>query len=104
MSLRPPQGVAKLVNPETGLSMVQAEVLAETAASLGQQGKRVEAALAQLANADDENRAALTSKVARAVWEYFIQRELCGMRDHRWITREMGIPQSVLNMMGAVGR
>lgn len=82
--------------------MVEAEMLAETAASLGHHGKKVEAVLARLNVCADNERDARMRAAAKAVWEYFIQRELCGMRDHRLITREMGIPQTVLNMMGAV--
>lgn len=103
MSLRPPKSLAKVINPETGLSMVEAEMLAESATSLGHHGRKVEKALKALAAADDASRPALKRKAARAVWEYFIQRELCGMRDHRLIIREMGIPPEILNLMGAVG-
>lgn len=102
MSLRPPKSIAKVVNAETGLSMVEAEVLAETAASLGHHGKKVEAALMQLESAASDDKERLTRAAARAVWEYFIQRELCGMRDHRLIIKEMSIPDSVLLQLGAI--
>lgn len=102
MSLRPPKSIAKVVNAETGLSMVEAEVLAETAASLGHHGKKVEAALVQLESAASDDKERLTRAAARAVWEYFIQRELCGMRDHRLIIKEMSIPDSVLLQLGAI--
>jgi hypothetical protein len=102
MAVRPPQNLARVINPETGLSMVEAEMLAETAASLGHHGKKVETALRKLQECDEETRATHTNAAARAVWEYFIQRELCGMRDHRLIIKEMQIPQTVLNMLGSV--
>jgi len=104
MALRAPQNLATLVNPKTGLSMVEAEIQAETAASLGHHGRKLETALAAFSAAADDERAALRKRAARAAWEYFIQRELMGMRDHRLIIREMQIPQEVLNLMGAVGR
>lgn len=102
MSLRSPQSLAKIVNQQTGLSMVEAEMLAETAASLGHHGRKTEAALKALMEADEDDRDALAHRAAREVWAYFIQREMCGMRDHKLIIREMTIPQYVLNRMGAV--
>jgi hypothetical protein len=35
------------------------------------------------------------------VWCFFIQRELCGFRDHRSITAELKIPREVLGRLGA---
>lgn len=103
MSLRPPQNLTNGLSLETGQSVLEAEMLAETASSLGHHGRKAEKALAALALASDKNRAELTDLAAREVWAYFIQRELCGMRDHRIIIREMSIPKSVLNRMGASG-
>lgn len=106
MAMRTPQDIARLVNPENGMSMVEAEIMAETASSLGHHGRKVEAALAALTDAKEDAIKAdldqLTHKAAREVWAYFIQREFCGMRDHRLIIKEMGIPQSVLVRLGAV--
>ena len=101
MPIRPPESIARVIKPETGLSMVEAEMRAEAAASLGHHGRKVEKALNQLKLAGDSNRAIHTRIAARAVWEYLIQREMMGLRDHRLIIREMQIPQAVLNMMGA---
>lgn len=104
MSLRAPKNLARIVNPSTGLSMVEAEVMAETAASLGHQGRKVEKALAQLQRAHDRKdqagEEAATRAAADAVWAYFIQRELCGQRDHRAIIAEMRIPRRVLLRLG----
>jgi hypothetical protein len=79
------------------------ELAADMAYSLGQAGKRVEceiALLAQISAEDPERNAALKS-AAKAVHAYFIQREICGMRRHDAVIREMGIPQSVLVRLGA---
>lgn len=102
MSLRPPQSLSNTLGLETGESILEAELLAESAASLGHHGRKTEAALENLRQANEETRQTLTDAAAQEVWSYFIQRELCGMRDHRVIIREMGIPQQVLNRMGAV--
>jgi hypothetical protein len=103
---RPPtnlQGTATLSN---GLELLREEVLAEQAASLGHHGRKVEAALAALRAWDAGERGTmpredLVAAAARAVWAYFVQRELCGLRDERQIIREMQIPGEVLNRLGA---
>jgi hypothetical protein len=102
MAVRAPQSFAHVVNPKTGLSMVEAEMMAETAASLGHHGRKLEKALEALQTAAGDRRA-LEIRAGRATWEYFVQRELMGMRDHSLIVRELGIPQTVLNLMGVVG-
>ncbi len=103
MALRPPKSIAKVVNPETGLSMMEVEMRAETASSLGHHGRKVEAALKRLETAGEETREEHLRGAAREVWAYFVQREMCGMRDHRLIIREMGIPDAVLRRMGISG-
>lgn len=102
MALRAPQNLATVVNPKTGLSMMEAEIQAETATSLGHHGRKVEKALVLLDGASEETRDDLMNRAAQAVWEYFIQRELMGLRDHRWIIREMGIPDPVLKRLGSI--
>jgi hypothetical protein len=39
---------------------------------------------------------------AQAVYAYFIQRELCGLRRHRDVIREYAIPDEVLARLGAM--
>lgn len=46
----------------------------------------------------------LLKTAANAVWSYFVQRELCGMRDHRWVINDYGITDDVLARLGAVER
>ncbi|ESR26377.1 DUF6665 family protein [Lutibaculum baratangense] len=101
MAVRPPKSLAKVVNPDTGMSLVEAEIQAETASSLGHHGRKVEAALNRLEVAGEEERPEALTLAAREVWAFFIQRELCGMRDHRLVVREMGIPDAVLRRLGA---
>lgn len=102
MAVRAPKSLSQIVNPKTGLAMLEGEILAESAASLGHHGRKVERALAALDVADEAGRAALTDAAAREVWAYFIQRELCGLRDHTQLIKDMGIPQAVLKRLGAV--
>lgn len=105
MSLRAPKQfgqISKVVNPKTGLAMVEAEILSETATSLGHHGRKVERALEALQAAEEAEREDMLYAAAREVWAYFIQREMMGMRDHRLIIREMGIPDAVLRRLGAI--
>jgi len=104
MAMRPPKSLARVIKPETGLSMMEVEMQAEAAASLGHHGRKVEKALAALGAASAKSRPRLIHAASREVWAYLIQRELMGMRDHRLIIREMAIPREVLNLMGAVSK
>jgi hypothetical protein len=51
---------------------------------------------------DPEERVALVRKAAREVWAFFVQRELCGLRDQKEIIRFYNIPQEVLVRLGAM--
>ncbi|MEF2074760.1 DUF6665 family protein [Consotaella aegiceratis] len=81
---------------------LDAEILQEKAASLGRAGRRVEAALDALQAVAGEapERPALVRDAARAVHHFFIQRELCGLRRHGDVIREMAIPKDVLARVG----
>jgi hypothetical protein len=94
---------------ELGVNMLETEILAEKAASLGHHGRMVEKTMAALKAFDPvtgtaEERLVLVKAAARATWKFFVQRELCGLRDQREIIRFYGIPQEVLNRMGAIER
>jgi hypothetical protein len=101
MSLRPP-GLGR-VTPETALDLLEHEVAGEMASSLGRAGRRVEETLARLAAAEagDPMRPDLLADAADAVYWYFIQRELCGLRRHADVIREYAIPKAVLARLGA---
>lgn len=79
------------------------EIAAEKASSLGRAGDAVANTLAKLRASDGTSpeRAALLKAAAAAVWAYFIQRELCGLRRHDDAIREYGIPREVLVKLGA---
>lgn len=106
MSLRlPGRLTVERASSATGLQPVEQEILGEMASSLGHAGRRVEQALAKLredeAALDSEAREKRLRAVATTVHAYFIQRELCGMRRHDDVIREMGIPRRVLARLGA---
>lgn len=100
MSLRDSLDLIKAVNPEGGLAVLEHEILAERASSLGAAEKRVAKAMKSL---HESARTAETLAEARdAVWSYFVQRELCGFRRHHDVIREFNIPRDVLNGLGAI--
>lgn len=106
MSLRLPGRITvERASSATGLQPVEQEILGEMASSLGHAGRKVEQALARLAaeepNLDGEARERLLRLVAATVHAYFVQRELCGMRRHDDVIREMGIPRRILARLGA---
>ena len=98
--------LASMRNPgkvSDSLGLLDHEIMAEKAAALGRAGERVERSLAEL-NAhegDADERSRLLKAAAEAVYAYFIQRELCGMRRHQDVIREYRIPNAVLVRLGA---
>ncbi|TWG61104.1 MULTISPECIES: DUF6665 family protein [unclassified Aminobacter] len=107
MALRPPSQyqMNALGTSGTGgaVQSLDHEILGEKAATLGRAGDRVEKALKRLAAEapDSPQRPVLLKEAAEAVYAYFIQRELCGMRRHQDVIREYGIPAEVLVRLGA---
>ena len=74
----------------------------EKAAALGRAGDRAAEAMARFKAAakDAPERPALLKDAASAVHAWFIQRELCGLRRHADVIRELGIPQEILVRLG----
>jgi hypothetical protein len=88
---------------QSGVGSIENEVMGEKAYSLGYHGKQVETTIAAL-NAFEgpaEARLLLVKAAARAVWKYFVQREACGMRNHKDAIQLYGIPGEVLVRLGA---
>jgi uncharacterized protein (DUF1501 family) len=107
MSVRLPQSFSQSRSPESGFNVLEYELMAERAASLGRNGSKVEATLAKLAGWDvdaqnETERQNLLYDAADAVWALFIQREICGLRDNRDIVRRYAIPKEVLAKVGVV--
>jgi hypothetical protein len=97
--LRPPQTRFGL---ETGEQILGYELLEEQAVTLGRLGRKMEAALAALAQHESKDgRAELVRSAAEAVWYFLIQRELMGLRDRAAVVAHYGIPREVLNRIGA---
>ncbi len=104
MSFRLPQNLNNGLRFETGASVLDHEIAGEKAASLGRAGDAVERALARLADPDAlaaEGRDALLKTAADAVWSFFVQREVMGLRDQAPAIRHYNIPRAVLVRLGA---
>lgn len=101
-SLRMPQSLAARLKVETGEAVLRYELLEEQAHSLGRAGRKVEAALAALAeHPGGEDRAPLVKAAADAVWSFLVQREVMGLRDRNAVIAQYGIPREVLARLGA---
>lgn len=101
MPVRPPSIYSG--RQEQTLNVLDYELLAEKAAALGRASERVGTALAQLSaySGEPQQRRVLLKAAADAVYAYFIQRELCGLRRHDDAIREFAIPREVLVRLGA---
>jgi hypothetical protein len=102
MALRPPRDLRL----ESGASILDYELVAEKAATLGRLGGKAAKAVERLLAYDagdvgDDERQVLLQRASDAVWCYFVQRELCGFRDHRGVIAELRIPPEVLKRLGA---
>ena len=100
-SLRMPQSLTRRLGFETGEAVLRYELLQEQAASLGRQGEKMEKALAALAASDAEGRSAALKAAADAVWCFFVQREVMGLRDRAAVVAQYAIPREVMNRIGA---
>lgn len=101
MSVRPPSTYSS--RQESALNVLEHEFLAEKAAALGRAGKRVGLSLGRLREhqGSADERVRLVKDAADAVYAYFIQRELCGLRRHDDAIRDYAIPREVLVRLGA---
>jgi hypothetical protein len=99
VSLRLPQSLTGPDARDRAHSALEAELAGEGASALGRLGRAVEQSLAALNEMpDDDDR---LKAAADAVWRYFVQREVMGLRDHRPAIRDYAIPQRVLLRLGA---
>jgi len=97
-----PQNLSTSPRVETGYSVLEHELKAESAAALVRLGREVEAQLATLAAAEPgaPDRDAQVQAAADAVWRYFVQREACGVTSHQRAITDYDIPGEVLARVG----
>lgn len=103
MSLKLPGSGDLAMRGRTGLDVLDYEIVAEMATSLGTAGRKAELLMMRLRayEGDAAERGILLKAAAEAVYAYFVQRELCGLKRHDDVIREYGIPREVLVRLGA---
>ena len=90
--------------------ILDGEIIAEMAASLGHAGRALEASLEALAafdgcqTADPEGREPLLDDAAMKAWTLLIQYEICGLSTQSNLVRRYRIPREVMAHVGAVPR
>ena len=103
MALRLPGSLSQPATAsETAFDALGYEIMAETAAALGRAGDNAARAMARLHACGKESpeRPAALKEAAQAVHAWFIQREICGMRRHDDVIKELKIPRAVLVRLG----
>ena len=108
MSLRIPRGFRG--TGAGALDALQYEIVQEKAATLARIGRKLEAALASLAEfdartadagaADAAERDELVAAAGEALWYFVIQREVVGLRDTEAVLRHLQVPREVRLRMG----
>ncbi|CAK7259224.1 MULTISPECIES: DUF6665 family protein [unclassified Shinella] len=109
MTVRPPQALAPSFSKDTGLNILEYELMSERADALGRHGLKVEKALELLAGrlaagCGEAEREDLLNDAADKVWAFFIQREICGLRSQKDAIRRYAIPPEVIARLGIVRR
>ncbi len=99
MSLRDSLDLIRTVRPEAGTTALEHEILAERASSLGAAERRVIQSLAALTATGGQGAPQLDA-ARKAVWAYFVQRELIGFRRHNDVIQQLNIPGQVLAGLG----
>lgn len=105
-----PDRLALSRRSDAAFNVLEADMTAEKASSLGRHGRLVEAAIGALRafdagpGGDPDERLELVKTAARQVWAFFVQRELCGLRDQKQIIKDYAIPGEVLVRLGAIER
>jgi hypothetical protein len=100
MSLGPPQSYLADASRKSPLNVLEYEIMAERADSLGRAGLKAEAALARLRESESEDKQDLIDAAADEVYALFIQREICGLRNGREVIARYGIPGAVIARLG----
>jgi hypothetical protein len=104
MSLRPPSHTPQNLSGKAPLNVLDYELMAERADSLGRAGLRAESALQRLRDATPETREEFMDAAAAEVYALFIQREICGLKNGREVIARYGIPGAVVARLGVTRR
>jgi hypothetical protein len=112
MSVRPPNLANLQAGRQSGLNVLDYEMMEERAAALGEAGRALERALRDLHAHDTGNRKedsaatreAFLQNAADRAWALFIQFELCGLSSQRKLVKRYRIPGEVLARVGIRGK
>jgi len=105
MAVRPPQ-FTKPADKDPLAAALEQEVFSEMASTLSRLTTKLQTALEQLSEAEndpdasDEHRLTRLAEAGEALWHVIIQRELCGLRRHKEFNDHMGVPKAVRLSMG----
>jgi hypothetical protein len=81
------------------VSPIEQQLQGERAAALGEAGRRLEAALADLVRGDTEDR---LDEAGTAAWHYMVVRESLGMYDHEAAFAIYQVPNRVIARVGVM--
>ena len=105
MTVRPPQ-LTKPTDKDPLAAALEHEIFNEKAATLSRLNKKLEDALQRLEAygsaeaADPEEERRLLAQAGEALWYVTIQRELCGLREHKAFYDFLKVPKAVRLHMG----
>lgn len=82
---------------------IEAEILNEKVSSLKRAADRAADALAALSatGADEAEYAPRLEAATARVWEYLVQRELCGFVDNAGVIADLDVPRAIMARLGA---
>ncbi|POF29744.1 DUF6665 family protein [Roseibium marinum] len=106
MAVRPPQVFSRNTEKDPLSAALEQEILGEKASTLSRLTGKLEKALSDLKTADGTpgllpgERERLVALAGEALWHVIIQRELCGLRQHRAFNDFLGVPKEVRLRMG----
>lgn len=100
MTVRPPRQFSETLQDPLAAAL-EHEVMAEKAGTLGRLTRNLEKCLDRLASADnDDDYRVIVAEAGEALWYVMIQRELCGLRQHKAFFDHMGVPIPIRLAMG----
>ena len=105
MTVRPPQ-FTKRTDTDPLAAALEHEIFSEKAGTLARLNKKLEEALARLAAEEcdagttEEAMQMRLAEAGEALWHVTIQRELCGLREHKAFYDFVGVSKAVRLRMG----
>ncbi|MGB0907581.1 MAG: DUF6665 family protein [Maricaulaceae bacterium] len=107
MTFRLPKNLTSQLQTETGASELEAAILGEHAAAIGDHGRRVEKAMAEWGSRDVKDKIEserLLENAVEVVYNFLIQREALGINNHDHAIKFYKITGPILARLGTRGR